>query len=151
MHDLVITRAHFQCGPMIAPCEITFTTESGGELVWKGMVTPQCDPVAISVPGEGQLYIEHDRMTTASIAHKEHLMRTTRHTFEEVKLTVKATAPCGKCGKKCTRTKVFSQTLNPFNTNPDGSVKTRDQIMDELRPKAAHYRGGPIYHVKCEG
>jgi len=150
MHDLVITRAHFQCGGMIAPCEIKFTTADGGELVWKGMVTSQCDPVAISVPGEGQLFIETHNMNTVSISHKEHLMRTTRMTFQEVKLTVKATAPCGKCGVKCSRTKVFSQTLNPFNTNTDGTVKTRDQIMAELQPKAAQYRNETIYHVKCE-
>lgn len=25
MHKLVITQAHFQCGPLIAPTEITFT------------------------------------------------------------------------------------------------------------------------------
>lgn len=150
VHDLVITRAHFQCGGLIAPTEITFTTDDGGELVWKGFIGPNDDPVAVRVPGEGQLFIEHCQMSSVSISHKEHLMRTTRMTFEEVKLSVKATAPCGKCGKKCSRTKVFSQTLNPFNTNGDGTQKTRDQILVELQLKAAYYRSTPIYHVKCE-
>lgn len=150
IHDLVITQAHFQVGSLIAPTEITFTTDDGGELVWKGMVTRLDEPVAVRVPGNGQLFIEHDQMASVSISHKEHLMRTTRLTFPEVKLTVKATAPCGKCGKQCTRTKVFSQTLNPFNTNEDGTVKTREQIMVELQPKAAQYRTQTIYHVKCE-
>lgn len=150
VHDLVITRAHFQCGGLVGPCEIKFTTDDGGELLWKGLVRGSDEPVAVRVPGEGLLSIEHHQMDSVSISHKEHLMRTTRMTFQEVKLTVKATAPCGKCGKKCTRTKVFSQTLNPFNTNTDGTVKTRDQIMAELQPKAAQYRNETIYHVKCE-
>lgn len=150
MHDLVITRAHFQCGGLIAHTKIHFTTDDGGDLVWEGMVGPNDDPVVVSVPGSGQLFIEHDQMSTVSISHKEHVMRTTRLTFEEVKLSSKATAPCGKCGKKCTRTKVFSQTLNPFNTTADGMVKRRDQIMVELRAKAAEYRTQTIYHVKCE-
>ena len=77
-------------------------------------------------------------------------MRTIRMTFEEVKLTIKATAPCGKCGRKCTRTKVFSQTLNPLNTTADGTVKTRGQIEAELREKASQYRNQIIYHEKCE-
>lgn len=151
-HKLVITQAHFQCGQLIAPTEITFTTDEGGELVWKGLIRRYVDePVAVSVPGEGTLFIEHDTMSSVSICNAERvLMRTHRHTFDEVKLTVKATAPCGKCGNQCTRTKKFWQTLNPFNTNADGSVKTRDDIMSELGQQAAQYRTQTIYHAKCE-
>lgn len=36
MHHLVITLAHFQCGSLITPTEVKFTTDDGGELVWKG-------------------------------------------------------------------------------------------------------------------
>lgn len=153
MHKLVITRAHFQCGQLIAPTEITFTTEDGGELVWKGMVRRSDDPVLVVVPGDGQLYIEHCTMSSVSINNPERLMRTTRLTFDEVKLTNKTTAPCGKCGKKCTRTKEFMQTINPFNTNADGTVKTRSEIMVELQAAAKAYRdrNETIYHAKCEG
>jgi len=150
MHGLVITQAHFQVGQLIAPTQITFTTEDGGELAWSGIVTRHGEPVVVDVPGDGTLYIEHDPMASVSISRKEHLMRTTRCTFEEVKLTVKAKAPCGKCGKMCSRTKVFSQTLNPFNKNIDGSLKTRAEIQTELGHKAAKYRTQTIYHAKCE-
>jgi len=153
MHKLVISQAHFQCGQLIAPTEITFTTDDGGEVVWKGMIRRYADePVAVDVPGDGQLYIEHSQMSSVSICHAERLMRTTRHTFEVVKLTHKTTAPCGKCGNKCTRTKEFMQTLNPFNTNADGSVKTRSEIQAELSAQAKAYRdrNETIYHVKCE-
>lgn len=35
-------------------------------------------------------------------------------------------------GKKRQKTRKFSQTLNPYNRNIDGSVKTRDEILKEL-------------------
>lgn len=151
-HKLVISQAHFQCGRLIAPTEITFTTDEGGELVWKGLVRLYVDePVEVSVPGDGTLFIEHDNMSSVSICNAERvLMRTSRHTFPEVKLSVKATAPCGKCGKQCSRTKKFWQTASPFNKNDDGSVKSHDQIMVELRKQAAEYRTQTIYHAKCE-
>jgi transcription elongation factor Elf1 len=151
MQKLVITRAHFQCGPLVAPTEIKFTTGDGGELIWKGMVLRVDEPVAVEVPGDDPVvHIEHCTMSSVSICIPERLMRTIRHTFEVVKLSHKHTAPCGKCGVKCSRTKEFMQTLNPFNTNTDGSLKTRDQIMVELRAKVAEYRTQTIYHAKCE-
>lgn len=152
MHKMVITQAHFQCGQLIAPTTITFTTDEGGELVWKGVVRCYVDePIAVNMPDEGTLFIEHDTMSSVSICNAERvLMRTQRHTFDEVKLTVKATAPCGKYGKKCSRSKKFWQTLNPLNTKDDGSVKNRDDIMVELNAQAAIYRTQTIYHQKCE-
>lgn len=152
MHKLVITQAHFQCGRLIAPTEITFTTDEGGELVWKGMIRRYVDePVEISIPGDGMLSIEHCTMSSVSICNAERvLMRTSRHTFPVVKLSIQARSPCGKCGVMCSRTKKFWQTLNPFNKNDDGSVKTREQITDELRVQAAAYRTQTIYHAKCE-
>jgi hypothetical protein len=62
----------------------------------------------------------------------------TRYTFEAVKY--KANVSFVLNGKKVTRHKTFEQTLNPFNTNDDGTVKTYAQIMDELRLKAAAWR-----------
>lgn len=51
--------------------------------------------------------------------------------FEQVK--VKATKKwIDGDGKKRQRTCSFSQTLNPFNKNGDGSIKTREQIMAEI-------------------
>lgn len=35
-------------------------------------------------------------------------------------------------GKKRQETRKFWQTVNPFNCNEDGSVKTREQIYAEL-------------------
>lgn len=57
-----------------------------------------------------------------------------RITFDEV--AVKATRRwTDEGGKKRQETRKFFQTVNPFNKNADGSVKTRDQIMREITAK----------------
>lgn len=40
---------------------------------------------------------------------------------------------CLKCGKTRTRTLVESMTENPFNKNPDGSVRSRSEIIQAVR------------------
>ena len=55
---------------------------------------------------------------------------TTRIKFETVKRTARKTVIVD--GKKRKRQKTFEQTINPFNKNPDGSVKTRADIIKEL-------------------
>lgn len=150
-HDLVITRAHFQCGGLIAATEIKFTTEDGGELIWKGMVRPQDHPVEISVPGEGMLSIEHCQMSSVSISHKEYVMRTHTTHFEKIGRTEKKVGKCPACGKRAQRSKEFYQTLSPFNKNPDGSVKSAGDIRKALEPEIQKWAEKPVYHVKCEG
>lgn len=54
----------------------------------------------------------------------------TRYTFDKVE--IKGTRRWKENGKKRQQTKVFMQTLNPFNKNSDGTVKTREQIMEQL-------------------
>lgn len=69
--------------------------------------------------------------------------------FKEVTLTGKKSGLC-KCGKRRTRSKTFMQTLNPFNTNPDGSLKTREDIYPQLREKIAAWKLEPITCKDCE-
>lgn len=59
-------------------------------------------------------------------------MRTARVRFDEI--AVKATRRWvdPSTGKKRQETKVFWQTLNPFNKNADGSIKTAEQIRAEV-------------------
>ena len=58
-------------------------------------------------------------------------MRTRKMTFQEVK--VSATHRwTDENGKKRQKTRSFAQTINPFNRNDDGTVKTYTQIMDEI-------------------
>lgn len=68
--------------------------------------------------------------------------------FSDIKLTAVKTYRCS-CGKRCRRQKKFYQTLNPFNKNKDGSVKTERDIIREERAKIEVWRGvaDPCTHV----
>lgn len=56
----------------------------------------------------------------------------TTYRFEEIKRQAKKRVPCETCGKKVTRQRTFSQTVNPFNKNADGDPKTEREISEEL-------------------
>lgn len=53
-----------------------------------------------------------------------------RLTFDKV--SIKGVKRWTENGKRRQQTKEFMHTLNPFNKNADGTVKTREQIMLEL-------------------
>jgi len=53
------------------------------------------------------------------------------YNFEKVSVKAQKKIKCKKCGKSTQETRVFSQTINPFNKNKDGTIKTYIQIMDE--------------------
>ena len=57
---------------------------------------------------------------------------------------------CPICGKRATRTKHFYQTINPWNKNKDGSLKTHEQIIQEEKAKANRWTEEPTLHAKCE-
>ena len=62
------------------------------------------------------------------------LVKTT-YKFEEIK-TKRTKRWTDEDGKKRQKTKTFSQTLNPFNKNKNGTLKTRQQIWDEINIEA---------------
>jgi hypothetical protein len=43
---------------------------------------------------------------------------------------------CPACGKAVTRSRTFKQTVNPFNRNEDGSVRTYEQVNAEVNAEA---------------
>jgi hypothetical protein len=55
-----------------------------------------------------------------------------RTTFQEIGLTFTKRFRCS-CGKRLTRRKRFSQTLNPFNRSKSGFSKTSKEIICEVR------------------
>lgn len=58
-------------------------------------------------------------------------MRTITRTFQEI--SVKAVHKwTDENGKKRQKTKTFSQTLNPYNRNPDGSIRTKADIYSVI-------------------
>lgn len=70
--------------------------------------------------------------------------------FEEVKLSGSKSGRCSICGKACTRSQKFSQTISPFNKNKKGEMKTWQEIKDELRTELAEWKTKPPIHSRCE-
>lgn len=56
--------------------------------------------------------------------------------FRPVTRSATASGKCPVCGKRTTRKATFMQTVNPFNRNADGAVKTESEIGAELRAEA---------------
>ncbi len=77
-------------------------------------------------------------------------MQCAKIAFERVKLSTYKTGYCKKCGKYITRSKTFDQTINPFNKLPDGTIKNRDDIFQELLKEAQQWKEKPVVHVRCE-
>lgn len=57
------------------------------------------------------------------------MTRTRTINFREIVGREKYTVTCTSCGKTLTRTAKVVQTVNPFNKNADGSVKTANQVF----------------------
>ncbi len=73
-----------------------------------------------------------------------------KYTFEQVDLVGFKKGICSVCSKHCQRSKTFSQTLNPFNKNKKGELKSRSEIYFELNIKIGNWKKLPIKHSKCE-
>ena len=63
----------------------------------------------------------------------------TVYQFSEVSRIRHASGSCPGCGKAVRRQRKFSQTLNPFNRNPDGTVKNVRDIQEELSVEAGQW------------
>ena len=73
----------------------------------------------------------------------------TRIRFEVVKYPAKRYLKC-LCGKQLKRTKIFEQTINPYNKNKDGVVKTRNEIWQELRIEAEKWENEKVNPYPCK-
>lgn len=70
--------------------------------------------------------------------------------FQEVSFTGYKNVFCsGGCGRKLKRQKKFWQTLNPFNKNPDGSIKDRRDILDALGVERNKWLDEPELCIHC--
>ena len=59
------------------------------------------------------------------------------YNFEKV--SVKAVRRWVENGKKRQQTKEFYQTINPYNVNADGSVKSKSEILTEIKKEKAYW------------
>lgn len=78
-------------------------------------------------------------------------MRTVVRRFEKVTWPGLRTGKCKGCGKSTRRERQFSQTVNPFNKNPEtGRPKTFRMIEKEVREAARAWSAQPPVCTKCE-
>lgn len=79
-------------------------------------------------------------------------MYTVTSKFEEVSFTATKAGKCPSCGKRVTRSQKFWGTINPFNKNSDGTIKTRQQIKVELHEEAAAWEPDFRHNTdRCRG
>jgi hypothetical protein len=81
-------------------------------------------------------------------------MRSTTHTFDVCAATAPYTCACGGCGKTLNRVAKVEHTVNPFNKNDDGSIKTRSEVYRSAdlaaREEAAKLEGSVQTCRDCE-
>ena len=53
-------------------------------------------------------------------------------TFERIEQKRSVTYTCTKCGKKKTKVVSYSETINPFNKDKDGNVKSRWEVEESV-------------------
>jgi hypothetical protein len=70
--------------------------------------------------------------------------------FQALTRQATRTGKCTVCGKAATRSTTFQQTLNPFNKNTDGTIKSARAIYRELEAEATAWSAEPPTHVKCQ-
>lgn len=69
-------------------------------------------------------------------------------TFEKVMWRATRYGACPLCGKRVQRAKTFWHTVNPFNRNPDGTQKTYQEVLADVRADAEAWEPD-FTHAKC--
>lgn len=77
-------------------------------------------------------------------------MAMVRITFQVVKVAAERTVKCA-CGKSTKRRKTFERTINPFNKNADGSVKSASEVRAQAQAEADAWKPGKYICNACKG
>lgn len=72
------------------------------------------------------------------------------HRFQPVRVYAKKSGTCPICGKRVVRSMRFEHTVNPFNRNGDGTVRTYDEVRAAVNAEAAAW-APDFTHAKCAG
>lgn len=62
---------------------------------------------------------------------------TVTHRFQEVTRSDRVSVKCAGCGKDRVRTVTVTHTINPYNRNDDGSVRSPQEVADRVRAELA--------------
>lgn len=74
----------------------------------------------------------------------------TIYRYEEISWRSEKSGECAVCGKHVKRQKKFTNTVNPWNRNPDGTTRTRVEVMANVQSLAARWQEQPVTHQRCE-
>lgn len=69
-------------------------------------------------------------------------------TFEKVGVYAKKSGKC-LCGKRRTRSEYIYHTVNPFNKNARGEVKTRIEVREDVQREYQKWLAAPIRCDAC--
>lgn len=72
------------------------------------------------------------------------------YTFDVVKHSVSKSGKCSVCGKRIRRAKTFDATVNPYNQNIRGEMKTHEEVRRDLIQRANTWLAAPIKCASCE-
>ena len=64
--------------------------------------------------------------------------------FQRVAYRAIKTDRCSRCGKKHRRVRIFEMTINPYNTNAEGQMKTEAEVRADLRVVVDAWKREPI-------
>lgn len=69
--------------------------------------------------------------------------------YQEFRHLAVKNLPCPGCGKKVRRQTTFTMTQSPFNKNPDGTVRTGQEIRAALLEQAKVWQARPVQCTPC--
>lgn len=69
--------------------------------------------------------------------------------YEPVEVFRKVSGNCPVCGKRTQRQQRFTHTVNPFNRNEDGTVRTRDEVLAAVNVEAEAWQPD-FRHEACK-
>jgi hypothetical protein len=72
-----------------------------------------------------------------------------RINFEPVSTSRRKSGKCPVCGKTVVRQQKFEHTINPFNKNTDGTIKTYSQVLNAVEKEADEWKPD-FRHDKCK-
>jgi hypothetical protein len=73
-----------------------------------------------------------------------------RFDFDVVRARRTKTGACPVCQKRTQRSQVFEHTVNPYNKNSDGSIKSHAQVREDVLREADAWEPD-FRHEKCRG
>jgi hypothetical protein len=98
--------------------------------------------VSISTGVEG----EDDRLNKESrTSQKKGIDMIVTTTYQEYKMKGKKSGKCPGCGRRLTRSRTFGETLNPYNKNAAGMVKSPAEIHQSLAGKVERWEAVPVH------